>query len=537
MAVVDGVIHVLGRDQITKLVDTNGDGEADRYDCFSRAYTASAGGHDYTCGLVRDTDGRFITACSAQGLVRISADGKTAEVLATGLRNSDGVGICPDGTITAGSSEGDWVPASLVGAVPPGRPLQGEPPLHFGHKGPVSGRVPDLPLAYLPRGIDNNCGGQVWVPEGAMGPLGGQLVHLSFGAGTAMVLLRDEVAGQQQGAIVPLPVSFRSGSHRGKFNDRDGGLYVSGMAGWGTYTPADGCLERVRYTGRRLQQPTGFHLHDNGVRIDFAEPIDPAVAADPARHFAQVWNYRYGAGYGSDEYSTTHEGLRGHDHLPITAVQILAGGKSLFLEMPEIQPVDQLHLLVASAAGVEHDLVITANRLDGPMPGARERTLPLLPHPLVADTARALNTKPNPFAVPSKDVTAKLDVAVGANLSFVPRRLAVNAGDVVELTFTNPDSVPHNWALLRPGTLARVGGAVNGLVTDPEAAARQYLPETADVVAWTDITPPGEKAVIWFRVPDEPGRYPFLCSFPGHWMAMQGELIVAPAGGGGRTAK
>jgi azurin len=370
-----------------------------------------------------------------------------------------------------------------------------------------------------------------------MGPLGGQLVHLSFGAGTAMVLLRDEVAGQQQGAIVPLPVSFRSGSHRGKFNDRDGGLYVSGMAGWGTYTPADGCLQRVRYTGRRLQQPTGFHLHDNGVRVDFAEPIDPAVAADPARHFAQVWNYRYGAGYGSDEYSTTHEGLRGHDHLPITAVQILAGGKSLFLEMPEIQPVDQLHLLVASAAGVEHDLVITANRLDGPLPGARERTLPLLPHPLFADTARALNTKPNPFAVPSKNVTAKIDVAVGANLSFVPRRLAVNAGDVVELTFTNPDSVPHNWALLRPGTLARVGGAVNGLVTDPEAAARQYLPETADVVAWTDITPPGEKAVIWFRVPDEPGRYPFLCSFPGHWMAMQGELIVAPAGGGGRTTK
>jgi len=74
MAVVDGVIHVLGRDQITKLVDSNADGEADRYDCFSRAYAASAGGHDYTCGLVRDAQGRFITACSAQGLVRISGD-------------------------------------------------------------------------------------------------------------------------------------------------------------------------------------------------------------------------------------------------------------------------------------------------------------------------------------------------------------------------------------------------------------------------------------------------------------------------------
>lgn len=528
MAVVDGVIHVVGRDQITKLIDTNSDGETDRYECFSRAYAASAGGHDYTCGLIRDADGRFITASSTEGLVRISTDGKTAEVVATGLRNSDGIGLCPDGTITAGSSEGDWVPASLVGAVPPGRPRPGEPPLHFGHNGPVSGRVPDLPLAYLPRGIDNSCGGQVWIPEGAMGPLGGQLVHLSFGAGTAMVLLRDEVAGQQQGAILPLPVSFRSGSHRGKFNGRDGALYVSGMGGWGTYTPADGCLQRVRYTGERLQQPIGFHLHDNGVRVDFTEPVDPAVASDPARHFAQAWNYRYGGGYGSDEYSTKHEGIRGHDHLPITAAQVLSGGRSLFLEIPEIQPVDQLHLLVTTAAGLEHDLVMTVNRLDGPMPGALERTLPILPHPLIADTARALNTKPNPFATPAQEVTARVDVAVGPNLSFIPRRLDVRAGDLVELTFSNPDTVPHNWALLRPGTLGRVGAAVNALVTDPEAAARQYVPETEDVIAWTDITPPAGKTAIWFRVPEEPGRYPFLCSFPGHWMAMQGELVVAP---------
>jgi len=34
------------------------------------------------------------------------------ELLATGLRNSDGVGIMPDGTITAANSEGDWVPSS-----------------------------------------------------------------------------------------------------------------------------------------------------------------------------------------------------------------------------------------------------------------------------------------------------------------------------------------------------------------------------------------------------------------------------------------
>jgi hypothetical protein len=37
LRVVDGVIHVLGRDQITRLHDVNGDGEADFYECFSNA--------------------------------------------------------------------------------------------------------------------------------------------------------------------------------------------------------------------------------------------------------------------------------------------------------------------------------------------------------------------------------------------------------------------------------------------------------------------------------------------------------------------
>ena len=526
MAVVDGAIHVLGRDQITRLVDVNADGEIDRYEPFSRAYAASAGGHDYVCGLVRDAEGRFVLASGVQGLVRISADGRHAEVLATGLRNCDGIGLCADGTLTAASSEGDWVPASMIGAVPPGRPRPGEPPLHFGYRGPTGGRVPDAPLVWLPRGLDNNCGGQVAVPEGAMGPLGGQLVHLSFGAGTAMALLRDEVAGQSQGAIVPLPVSFRSGSHRGKFNHRDGTLWVSGMGGWGTYTPDDGCLARIRLATPRLRQPVGFHVHDNGVRVDFSEPVDESVAADPARHFAQAWNYRYGGGYGSDEYSTRHEGLRGHDHLPITGAIVAPDRKSLFLEIPEIQPVDQLHLLVAAGPGEDHDLILTVNRLDGPFAGARPRTLAVAPHPRVADTARAMNTQPNPFAGAIEGAARELEIVVGPNLSYLPRQVSAKAGETVKLTLVNPDTVPHNLALVRPGAVPRVGAAANALVTDPEAAARQYVPKGDDVLVWTDITQPGERSTIWFRAPATPGRYPFLCTFPGHWMAMQGELVV-----------
>ncbi|MFM1902107.1 MAG: hypothetical protein RLZZ440_7 [Planctomycetota bacterium] len=526
LLVVDGVIHVLGRDQITRLHDANADGEIDRYECFSRAYRTSAGGHDYVMGLERDTAGRFLTASSNQGLLRIAADGRTAEVLATGLRNPDGLGVTPDGMITVASSEGEWVPASMVAAV---RPDRDRLPLHFGHRGPRSEEPPALPLVYLPRGMDNSSGGQVWLPEGGLGPLGGHLVHLSYGAGTAFLLLRDEVAGQLQGAIVPLPVEFRSGSHRGRFRASDGCLYVCGMGGWGTYTPDPGCLERVRHVGEAAASalPTGFHVHDNGVVVRFAEPVDPAVMGDPSRQFAQCWNYRYSPGYGSPEFSTRHEGVLGHDQLPIRSCHVFEDGRAVFLEMPAIAPVNQLQLCLETAPGKLCDLVLTVHALDASFrqSGVPPRDAAHPPHPILADLARLGRREPNPFIKPIASARP-IAIRVGPNLSFLPRTIEAEPGEPLELTLENPDVVPHNWALARAGSLDRVGDLVNRLVTDPAAAARQYIPATDDILAHTDIVSPQGRQTIHFHAPAAPGRYPFLCTFPGHWMVMNGELVI-----------
>ena len=528
LRVVEGTIHVLGRDQITRLHDTNNDGESDHYECFSRAYATSPGGHDYVMGLERDAEGRFLTASSNQGLLRISADGQSVDVLATGLRNPDGLGITPSGLITAASSEGDWVPASLIAAVPP---QHNGSPLHFGHGGLRNGQPPALPLVYLPRGEDNSSGGQAWCPEGAMGPLGGHDVHLSFGTGTAFLLLEDEVGGQLQGAVVPLPVSFRSGSHRGRFHAADGHLYVSGMNGWGSYTPEPGCLERIRFVepagDGRVQMPVGFHVHDNGVVVRFAEPVDPAVAADPDRQFAQCWNYRYSGGYGSPEFSTRHEGVLGHDHLPIRSCHVFEDGHSVFYEIPEIEPVNQLQLCLETASGELSDLILTVNALDTSFVGgdARPRETPVRLHPILSDIARLGAREPNPFAEPIEGAR-NVEVVVGPNLSYLPRELEASAGETLAITLVNPDVVPHNWALATPGSLSLVGEAANRLIADPAAFARQYIPATEQVLAYTDIVAPGERQTIFLTVPETPGRYPFLCTFPGHWMVMNGELVV-----------
>jgi hypothetical protein len=357
LVIAEGQVHVLGRDQITRLRDLDGDGEADFYECVSNAYL-TAPGHEFICGLERDAEGRFYTVSGKQGLLRISADGKKAEVLATGFRNADGLCRTPDGTITVPCSEGEWTPASMICEIKAGG--------HYGYGGPKGSQPPDLPLVYLPRGLDNSSGAQAYVSSDRWGPLHGLMVHFSFGAGTSFLLLREHVAGQAQGAVVPLPGEFLSGAHRGRFNPKDGQLYVSGMAGWGTYTVADGSFQRVRYTGDPVQLPIGFHVRENGVLVTFSGPVDRALAEQPRSHIAQVWNYRYGPSYGSPEFSTRHSGMTGHDPLEVRSAHVLSDGRTLFLELPELQPVNQLYLHMRVDAGPPQDLFGTVHKLGSP---------------------------------------------------------------------------------------------------------------------------------------------------------------------------
>lgn len=521
LVVADDVVYVLGGDQLTRLDDTNGDGEIDFYACVTNRFQPS-GGHNFKCGLERDATGNFFTA-SHEGLLRISPDGKTVDVLAVGFRNPDGLGLLPDGTLTVPVSEGDWTPASAICEV---RQKAGEPPAK-----PLPnfrGTPPALPMVYLPRGLDNSSGGQTYVSSDRWGPLGGQLLHYSFGTGSHFLVLRDEVAGQPQGAVVPLVGDFRSGVHRGRFRPTDGQLYVSGMNGWCGYLVEDGCFQRVRYTGGTVQQPIAIRVHRNGVLLRFSAPLDQSVAGAAANHFAQCWNYRYGPAYGSPEFSPSHYGTKGHDPLAIRSATVLTDGHSLFLEIPDIQPVNQLHLHVAVAPGTARDVFATVHALDGPfreIPNYREITRPVAAHPILRDMAMLKAAVKNPWLAKLKGARP-ITVEAASNLAFTTPLLRAKPGENLALTFANPDVVPHNWVLVKPGTLATVGTLADGLIADPEAVARHYVPKTDDVVAYADITEPGRKQTIHFTVPDAPGRYPFLCTFPGHWKLMNGVMIV-----------
>src|SRR5207244_2891562 len=112
----------------------------------------------------------------------------------------DGLGLLPDGSLTVPCSEGEWTPASMICLFRPNFPLHISPsprlpvsPSFFGYGGPRLGKPPELPLAYLSRSLDNSSGGQVYVSSDRWGPLKGQMLHFSYGAGTHYLLLREEI--------------------------------------------------------------------------------------------------------------------------------------------------------------------------------------------------------------------------------------------------------------------------------------------------------------------------------------------------------
>ena len=82
----------------------------------------------------------------------------------------------------------------------------------------------------------------------------------------------------------------------------------------------------------------------------------------------------------------------------------------------------------------------------------------------------------------------------------------------------------HNWVLLKKGTDGKA--YIDAAVT---AQATEYLPPAlADqVIAHTKMIGAKQSDEITFKAPTEPGEYPFVCTFPAHYLAgMHGVMVV-----------
>ena len=104
--------------------------------------------------------------------------------------------------------------------------------------------------------------------------------------------------------------------------------------------------------------------------------------------------------------------------------------------------------------------------------------------------------------------------------------ITAKAGTTVQIVFQNPDFMQHNFILIKPKTLEKVGAAADRLAKDPNGAKMQYVPKMPEVLQATPMINPGGKYTLTFKVPATPGDYPFVCTFPGHWRIMNGIMRV-----------
>jgi azurin len=119
-------------------------------------------------------------------------------------------------------------------------------------------------------------------------------------------------------------------------------------------------------------------------------------------------------------------------------------------------------------------------------------------------------------------------VAVQAveGLRFNVASFDVKPGARVRLDFANPSDMLHNLVIVRPGTGTKVGEAALRLGLD--GTKMDYVPRTDDVLYHTALLEPQKSESVYFVAPDTPGDYPFVCTFPGHYVTMLGTMRVRP---------
>lgn len=106
--------------------------------------------------------------------------------------------------------------------------------------------------------------------------------------------------------------------------------------------------------------------------------------------------------------------------------------------------------------------------------------------------------------------------------------LVVQAGKPVEFLLENSDLMPHNFVLTQPGTMEEVGLLSEKLAQDPAHALRQFVPPSDKILLASRLLPPRESQKLSFTAPQQPGVYPYVCTYPGHWRRMYGALYVVP---------
>ena len=372
LCVRDGEIFVFDRNGIWRLRDLDGNGEADRHELFSNAFAQTAETREYAQAMKLAPDGSFIIGkggiqISTLGkhngsVLRVSADGKSAQVLGWGLR-SPYLGVHPKtGLITASDQQGHYVPAT---------------PLHIIRDHQFYGFLSNLlprekypapiaePLTWIPYPVNASGANQTWLIGAQMGPINDALIHFGYNRPEIFLVLLNQRVPRPQAAVVSITRDLPFAPFDGAVNPVDGQLYFTGFQIFGTTAKQLSGLARLRYSGAPSTLPSEVIAMDKGVLLRFDVALDENKAIDPANYSAERWTYKRTGDYGSPHFKP--DGTKGQEPMFPSSAYLSKDRKSVFVGIPDVKPVMQMRigwaLAIATGLSFEQNAYFTPYEL------------------------------------------------------------------------------------------------------------------------------------------------------------------------------
>lgn len=339
IAEVKGALQVATKNGLVRLSDRDGNGEADWYENFSDAMRQSQSTRSFPLDMDFGPDGSTYLSqggiapgsAAAGGITRISPDGRTAQVLSTAAREPYVTVHPTKGWITGTDQQGNFIPSTACYWVKPGD--------NFGFNQETPAKLTE-PLVWIPHSEDNSAASQLWLTE-APQPWRDRLLHLSYGNGKLFLICPDPEAPVPQGAVIPLGFKTWIPLLQAKQQPQRNAIFVAGFQIYDSRATEMWALARLRFTKDPVTTAVDAKSCKDGVILTFAEPLDPqSVATEKIE--ATAWNYWRSKQYGSGRYQL--DGKAGVTPMGIGQTLLSTDRKSVFIQLPDLQPVMQLEI-------------------------------------------------------------------------------------------------------------------------------------------------------------------------------------------------
>lgn len=340
LKVVDGDIYVLQKQELTRLVDHDGDGVTDEYQAVSNGWGVTDNFHEFAFGL-EFRNGKFYgnlaTAIDPGGSSTQPQNpdrGKTFQIdprtgryrfILDGLRTPNGIGYGAFGHLYMSDNQGDWLPVSKIALVREGAFYGNRSVDPVGHRDTPE----DPPVVWLPQNEIGNSPSQITpLPHG---PYRGQMVHGDVTHGGLKRVFVERVSGVYQGAVFRFTQGLEGGVNR-VIVGPDGAFYIGGIGSsgnWGQAGKASYGLQRLAFNGRPTFEMLTVSPRLNGVEIRFTQPLALGHGETPADYRLEQWRYVPTVAYGGPKVD--------EETLTVKSVTVSRDRRTVFLEAEGLQ--------------------------------------------------------------------------------------------------------------------------------------------------------------------------------------------------------